>query len=821
MKIFRVGAIVFILSSLFTHTAFANANRSAENPDDYYEQALIASEQQLYDEANIHIRNLLRQSPQHLPGQILYAQILLNKNLPSEAQVEFEKALTMGADESYVIEYLASALFAQSKYQAILNLKSKFNSATQSLTRYQLIRASASYALGDVQAAIDNLQQLALLSAKQSPNEPDIPLELSSIYLDLNDLNKAQNTLQAVATFAQNEPKYWYLQGRLSSLQQEYSVAIKRYQQSIQLDPQKSSVYKGLANAYVAIGELDAASDAIENALALAPNDPLAIYIQSEIFKQMDQPQAADKALDYISNRISLIDSRTKRLNPQLLLIDAMSSYSGGNWQQSVRKFTAYLENHPDDLNARVLLSRVYHQSNQPQQALDVLLPFKTELVLNQEYALVLAVAYVENGDLESAISLLQRRILLDKYDSSAVLLLVKIYEEQQEHLRAYQLLSAAIQPEKAIASPLITQALARVTYKMQRFAESLKYVETLLKLNSSNVTVALFRVELLGKLGRYTEALHGVDHVLANFDPSQNIPPNLYIIRINLLHQLGQIAQRNTQFGVLYERWQANPERLVGLAKMQASMGFIDGAQESFTQAVRLAPTDENVILAYAKWSMQQGNILGAKQLITGLDNTQVINKAQLLALQGDINVALNQPQAAYDYYKQAVQGSYTEVLTINKLAQVSLDIDRAHEVSALLKTLITRYPKRVFLVESLGEHLLESGQHEDAIFYYSQLLTAPMPVIKQSIALNNLAFLYTQTKQYSLAIEHAKQALKLRSDIPAFYDTLGWALTLSGQYNQGKKYLEQALSMAGESAEIQAHLTYTLDKLNTQAAN
>ena len=364
MKIFRVGAFAFLFISFFSNLLISTTAHATVDTDDY-EKALMASAQSLHDEAHIHIRNLLKKHPSHLPGQLLYGEILLNKKMPAEAQAEFEKALAMGADENNVIELLATALFEQSKYQAVLALNAKSTPTTKSLKRYQLIRASAFYALGNSQAAIRELNQLAILS----PKDPDVQLELINIYLDLNDLNNADERLSLVAKLAQDEPKFWYLKGRLNSLQQDYDSAIQNYQQSLQLESQKSSTYKALANAYIANGQLDKASDALESALALTPNDPLAIYIQSEIFKQTNQRQASEKALDYISNRISIIDDRTKQLNPQLLLIDAMSSYSGGNWQQSVRKFNAYLENNPDDMNALVLLSQVYHQMNQPVEA--------------------------------------------------------------------------------------------------------------------------------------------------------------------------------------------------------------------------------------------------------------------------------------------------------------------------------------------------------------------------------------------------------------------------------------------------------------------
>ena len=52
-----------LLLSIVTRQAYA----------DDYEKALIASQQHAYDEANIYIRNVLRDEPQHLPATLLYA----------------------------------------------------------------------------------------------------------------------------------------------------------------------------------------------------------------------------------------------------------------------------------------------------------------------------------------------------------------------------------------------------------------------------------------------------------------------------------------------------------------------------------------------------------------------------------------------------------------------------------------------------------------------------------------------------------------------------------------------------------------------------
>ena len=121
-------------------------------------------------------------------------------------------------------------------------------------------------------------------------------------------------------------------------------------------------------------------------------------------------------------------------------------------------------------------------------------------------------------------------------------------------------------------------------------------------------------------------------------------VPASPQIIRVNLLHELGQIAVRNTQFDMLYDLWQSDPTWLLYLAKMQRAMQYETGAEKSFATAVNLSPQNEDAILSYASWLVEQGNSPRAQQLVTTLDSSIIIHKARFLAVKGDISASLQQ---------------------------------------------------------------------------------------------------------------------------------------------------------------------------------
>jgi len=78
--------------------------------------------------------------------------------------------------------------------------------------------------------------------------------------------------------------------------------------------------------------------------------------------------------------------------------------------------------------------------------------------------------------------------------------------------------------------------------------------------------------------------------------------------------------------------------------------------------------------------------------------------------------------------------------------------------------------------------------------------------------VVLNNLAWALSEARD-PRAREFAEQAYKIKPDDAAVMDTLGWILVQQGQTARGLGLLQQALSKAPDSADIQWHLAYALN--------
>jgi len=88
---------------------FISFSLAASQEDKLYETARIALTDNKLNEALIHVKNILKTSPEHLASHILMAEILLANGSASAADVALTKAITLGANKNQL-----QLLFAES-----------------------------------------------------------------------------------------------------------------------------------------------------------------------------------------------------------------------------------------------------------------------------------------------------------------------------------------------------------------------------------------------------------------------------------------------------------------------------------------------------------------------------------------------------------------------------------------------------------------------------------------------------------------------------------------------------------------------------------
>ena len=477
-----IPKILFIIASLVIMPTNA--------AEDFYELALKSFQQKDISTAEIHLKNALKNNPKNLPAKLLLAEVFIEKKSPHLAEQELNDALLKGADFNLVVELLAKSLLFQGKYDAVILLDEGKTLNQRSKINFELVKAKA-FLVNDES---DNAEAIYKSTIQLIPSHIKANVGLANMYLDLNFLIKAQYIIGKLESFAKSENEFLLVKGRWLLMSGMYSQALDLFEKANVAVPDNVRTLKYIVNAYIGLEEYLKAETLIEEILVLVPNDPHAQFVKSAILKDLNEIALSQQVLLQLSTQLASIDSKFMNNQPQLQLIDAMTSYAQKNWEQARTKLTRYLDNEADDINSAMLLADVYIKQDQGQNALKLLNDYEKKLEVNKYYATILAGLYIQYNQSFKAQPYLARLNQLYPNDAGILILTAKILSERDKNLEALNLLEAA----KVSKDALYLQTLAALSLKLGKLEESQKYIAMIIELDPENIKYQLLHAQLL-----------------------------------------------------------------------------------------------------------------------------------------------------------------------------------------------------------------------------------------------------------------------------------------------------------------------------------
>jgi len=896
-----IPKILFIIASLVIMPTHAT--------EDFYELALKSFQQKDISSAEIHLKNALKSNPKNLPTKLLLARVFIEKKAPHLAEQELNDALLKGADFNLVVDVLARSLLFQGKYDAVIALDEGKNLNQRSKINFELVKAEALIANDET----DKAEAIYKSITQLIPNHMKANLGLANMYLDLNLLVKAKNIINKVEGFAKTDNEFWLVKGRWLLMSGKFIQALTFFEKVNVAVPNNARTLKYIVNGHIGLEEYLKAEALIEEILVLVPNDPHAQFLKSSILKDLNEFALSQQVLLQLSTQLASIDSKFLDNQPQLQLIDAMTSYGQKNWEQARTKLNRYLDNEPDDINSVMLLADVYIKQNQGQGALKLLSDYEEKLVVNKDYATILSGLYIQYNQSFKAQPYLKKLNHLYPNDVGILILTAKLLSERDKDLEALSLLKEA----KVSKNALYLQTLAALSLKLGKLDESQTYITMIIELEPENIKYQLLHAQLLLQQNEIDQATHIItglysshsanvevqfnyanlqnllnnkdvarkvlrqlvtgneDHTEAwltlaaleyeigdvksaisilekqkqkrkvntvatyqlaelyfnekDFENSlslisnylQNNRLDTYAIEISVknLIALKQFEYAKIQLSQLFGFWLGDANKLFRLSRFQLRIKDYEGAEKSLAIALELSPKSLSVFIETIKLQVKQNKLKEAEKTIKSAEVAGFKRNTYLYILKGDVARGRKNLGAAYSLYTMALKQDEDNVVALMKLAQISHSDKLSKQFIPYLTSLVNKKPDAVLKRKILAEHLLTHEHWDKSQFQYQLLLTHPLPLDQRAIALNNLASIHIVKKEYKLAVTQAKQAIEITNTISGFFDTAGWALTLSGEAEEGLSYLRQAYSMSSSDTEINYHLAYTLAKLERKA--
>ena len=134
-----------------------------------------------------------------------------------------------------------------------------------------------------------------------------ISIKFLSIYLELEDADKADNTITGVEDYIKSfgVERMWRVifsaQGRISELRRQYEQAILNYQKSLEIDPTDASINRFIGRCYRNLKEFKKAEESIQKALKVEPYHPESLYEIALVYHDMDKKE---RALQYLKKAL-------------------------------------------------------------------------------------------------------------------------------------------------------------------------------------------------------------------------------------------------------------------------------------------------------------------------------------------------------------------------------------------------------------------------------------------------------------------------------------------------------------------------------------
>lgn len=351
---------------------------------------------------------------------------------------------------------------------------------------------------GRMETALARFQQAAALDPDYAP----LNLRLGQIWLDTDQLDKAQAALQSAAAEPGLRAAALYYLGQLDLLKRDYPSAVGHLTEALKIDPQASGVHYPLAQAYRHLGEQQLAREHLAR------------------FK-LKRPDADDPLVAELDEVLQVSRTAFSR---------GLKAIMQRDYKSAIEQFEQGLEVDPDNLAARVSYARALYlggQSDAAEKQLATVLARDPQQVLAN---FLLAVLHQSRGETDQAATMYRRVLELDPQHEGARFYLGNLLFHAGSYREAAQQYHAA---SRSVPPARLLELVARHRAG-QADAEIVAELEQGIKAwpQQSELEYALARMRSLSK----DPAVHdGVAALtLANaLAANQPSPPNIAVLAL------------------------------------------------------------------------------------------------------------------------------------------------------------------------------------------------------------------------------------------------------------------------------------------------
>ena len=617
-----------------------NGFTRAEQQDPHFHPALLkvgeyylAAEE--YAETQKRLDTVLTDSPEEPEGRALNAAMLLRHKKFDEAEAEARFALSKEPSNIVAYSVLVGLYTAQNNDAKIASTLEEGIAHNPKDLSLLVLKAQIYQRTGN-QAKVAEAYEAIF---KLRPNESRYRLNLASVYVRMNKVDEAEDTLRSAEAAM---PDDWDIKHQLVVMLDEKrgaDVAEKEINALLKEYPKKSELYSWLVDLYI----------------------------------HHDRTTDAEALLNKI-----IADNGLNQTGLKANILLARIQYVKGNAAEAEKLLAPVLEKTPNDIDGIFLRAHIAADRGDYQSAIIDLRAVTRDRPKSKEALQLLSEVYMSQGHPDLAIETLNQFIDIDPTNVAARVRLAQLYHANGNTKKAESILFLVTTENPQY--PVGWESTARIALADKDWETAGKAIDTLDKLPEQHFTATLLHGELMVAQNKPADSVTDYRAVIES-------APNTALVDyalIGLVAAYDKLKQDETavQFLSSMKSPTALSEALLGKCYLKLNKG--EEAAQAFDRAIAAKSNQIDIYIARAQLYMAGKD---AEHALATLKTAEAVapNDPRVQMFEASILENQDRTKEAREVYEALLKRNPSLDVAANNLAELIADFE--YEDSALLE--------------------------------------------------------------------------------------------------------------------------------------
>ncbi|WP_148560844.1 XrtA/PEP-CTERM system TPR-repeat protein PrsT [Magnetospira sp. QH-2] len=649
----------------------------------------------------IHLKNVLRSNPDHLPSRLLLGRIYLVIGDGESAEKELRRALDIGADQSLVIEALGEALIQQGKFFEVLDNLRATGWPKKVQAGVLTLRGKAHFLLRHLKDAEGEF----LAALRIQPGRGSATVGLARVRKARGKWDEAEEFLKQATDKYPDMADAWYERGELERGRGKLRPALDHFSRAIAVQPRHLAARTYRAAVLIDMGAAAQAKGDLEYVRKYDPHDPHLQYWWARYLESQGQTKEAKLAIELAADQLRSMDPGLLDGDAHALVISSLIYLTNGDTDLAHTNLVQAI--HVDAFNpfARKALGTMLNKEGRFAEAVGIMRPVVRLRPQDSDLIGALAKALLRTKRFTEANELLTQAIEAapDRSDLQARLGMSQIGSGNRE--TGLAMLRETLGAKLDQVSPGVL--LTMIHLRAGEFKEAVEAANLALESTPDDP-------ELFNLLGAAHIGLGDRKTAIRNFSKALEINPKLRVPRVNLarLNMLeNNLAAAERDFKLLLDRNEFDLNVILELSNIAARRKDKDEQVRWLEKAVAAAPgvlaPKIYLIRALLLHGLTEKAVLAAREARAKHDAGY-----QLLELLGRAELEAGNTARAANAFKNMLDHSRDSASAMMKVAQLQ---KKAADLDGALKTLssaVVTFPTNTELLVAIIELEYQLGK-------------------------------------------------------------------------------------------------------------